>query len=213
MKSYKSTRTLFFISLGLVVIFGLWFVFNLYTYSQRELDTRETLRQTEIIYGIFNIEEDVVLTARYIMGNDDIIAHLTVLGTSINHAVVHGVDNEFYLYHDLLRQPNSNGSIFLDYLNSPCFTNRSTIIYGHNRANGTMFYDLQLFQERHFFDENDTIIVTTIEEKLIYEIFAVFITHIYFNYIQVDFSDDYEFLTLIYEIKDRAIHLRDVPIT
>ena len=203
----------FYISIGLATIFGLWFAFNIYTYIRRGFEAREILRQTEIIYGIFSFEEDAVLVARHVMNNDDIVAHLKIPGTSINHAVVHGMDNEFYLYHDLLRQPNSNGSIFLDYLNSPCFTNRSTIIYGHNRTDGAMFHDLQFFTERDFFEENDSIIVTTVDEKLLYEIFVVFTTHIYFNYIQVNFADDYEFLVLVYEMKDRAMHLRDIPIT
>ena len=209
----KKTNKLYYIIIGLVVVFGIWFALNLYTYVQRELDTRETLRQNEIIYGIFNFEEAIVLTARHIMSNDDIIAHLSVPGTSINHAVVHGTDNEFYLYHDLLRQPNSNGSIFLDYLNSPCLTNRSTIIYGHNRSDGTMFHDLRFFQEYDFFKENDLITVTTAYDVFQYEIFAVFTAHISFNYIQVDFANDYEFLALVYEMKDRAMHLRDIDIT
>jgi len=213
LKPKKCTNILFYISLVLVAIFGLWFAFNLHAYIRRVFHNREILRQSEIIYGIFSFDEDVVLTARHIMNNDDIVARLTIPGTSINHAVVHGKDNEFYLYHDLLRQPNANGSIFLDYLNSPCFKNRSTIIYGHNRIDGTMFHDLQLFQEREFFEKNDSIVITTIDEKLLYEIFTVFITHIYFNYIQVNFADDYEFLALVYEMKDRAMHLRDMYIT
>jgi len=212
LSSGKKTNKLYYAAVGLAAVFGILFVFNLYTYIRRELDTRETVRQNEIIYGIFNFEEDIVLTARHIMNNNEIVAHLSVPGTSINHAVVHGIDNEFYLYHDLLRQPNSNGSIFLDYLNSPCFTNRSTIIYGHNRSDGTMFHDIRFFQDYEFFEENDLIVVTTAYDEFLYEIFAVFTAHISFNYIQVDFADEHEFLALVYEMKDRAMHLRDTAI-
>jgi sortase B len=209
----KKKKMLFYSAIGLAAVFGILFVFNIYTHIQRGIDTQETRRQNDIIYGVFNFEDELVLAARNIMNNDDIIAHLSISGTSINHAVVQGTDNEFYLYHDLLRQPNSNGSIFLDYLNSPSFTDKSTIIYGHNRNNGTMFHDIRFFQDYEFFADNKLISVTTLEDSFLYEIFAVFTAHISFNYIQVDFADGYEFLALVNEMKDRAMHLRDVTIT
>lgn len=213
MNSSKKTGKIYYVLIGLAVVFAIWFAFNLYAHIRRGLDAEETLRQNEIIYGIFNFEEEIVLAARYIMGNDDIVAHLDVFGTSISYAVVQGNDNEFYLDHDLLRRPNSNGSIFLDYLNSVYFTDRSTIIYGHNRSDGTMFYDIQLFLDYEFFWDNDRMTVTTVHDELVYEIFAVFATHINFNYIQVEFADNYEFLSLVYQMKDRAIHLRDITIS
>lgn len=213
MKQSQNINKLFYVVIGLAVIFGIWFAYNLYIYARRMADASETNRQTEIINGIFNFEDEAVLTARYIMGNYEIIAHISIPGTAINYAVVHGVDNEFYLYHDLLRQPNLNGSIFLDYLNNPCFTDRNTIVYGHNRSNGTMFHDLMLFQDEEFFKENDIIIITMINDVLQYEVFAVFTTHINFNYIIVDFADDYEFLKLVHEMKDRAMRLRNTAIT
>ena len=211
--SSKKRKIFIYVLIGLVVLFALWFAFNIFTHIRRGIDTNETVRQAEIIDGIFNFEENVVQAARYIMGNDDIVAHLAVPGTSISYAVVQTIDNEFYLDHDLLRRPNSNGSIFLDYLNSPYFTDKSTIIYGHNRSDGTMLYDIQLFMDYEFFWNNEHMIVTTDSGELVYEIFVIFATHINFNYIQVDFADEDEFLSLVYQMKDRATHLRDIEIS
>lgn len=213
MKSNKTARKLLYLVTALAVVCILFFAYYLFAYIQRTAHTAEIQRQSEIISEISRLYQDVVQTARDLLNNDEIVAHIYIPGTSINYAVVHGVDNEFYLYHDVLRKPNSNGSIFLDYLNSPCFTDISTILYGHNMENGTMFHDLGLFKEKEFFEENESIFVTTLYETLHYEIFAVFTTHVNFNYIIVDFADYYEFLNLVYEMKDRAAHLRDVTIT
>lgn len=206
-------RRLYYITAGLAVLFAVWLAFSLYTYLGRADDTRETLRQARLTDRIFASEDNPVQSAREAMANDDIIAHIYVPGTAISYAVVQAADNEFYLYHDITRRGNSNGAIFLDYLNSSDFSDRNTIIYGHNRSDGTMFHDIQLFQDYSFFRGNPYIIITAEDAVLHYEIFAVFTAHISFNYIRVDFADDYDFLDLLLEIKDRAIHLRETEIT
>jgi len=201
-------KNAFRIACVFVAIFAVWFSFNLHTYIRRRLDAHESARQAEIMREIFSVED-----MRFATRNDEIVARIFVPGTAINYIVVHGKDNEFYLSHDMFREPNENGSIFLDYANDPCFTNRNTIIYGHNRDNGTKFHDLQLFQNGEFFNDNSTIFITTQENLLQYEIFAVFTAHMTFNYIQVDFPDDDAFLSLMNEIKDRAMHSREIEIS
>jgi len=196
----------FYIVLGLAAVFGIGFAFNLHAYIRRLADTQEIIRQADIS------RNESIQSLRYIFSNEEIVAHINIPATNISYAITQGADNEFYLYHDLLKQPNGNGSIFLDYLNSPCFTDKSTIIYGHNREDGTMFHDLQLFQDYDFFQENRYIILNTMEGTLYYKIFAVFTAHISFNYIIVDFADSYAFLALVEEMKDRAMHQREVEI-
>lgn len=211
MQKKRINKFVYCAGLILLAAFVLWFAFGAAAYFRRITDERETIRQSEALRG--QSDKSVVLAARDIMNNDEIIAHIAVSGTAIDYAVAHGQDNEFYLSHDLMRRPNENGAIFLDYANSPDFTDRNTIIYGHNRRSGIKFHDLQLFQDREFFEENGHIVITTLDGVFIYEIFAVFLAHISFQYIQVDFADDYDFLFLVAEIKDRAMHTRNVSIS
>jgi len=147
-----------------------------------------------------------VIIAREITGNADIVAYIHVDGTNISHAVLQGEDNEFYLYRDINRQPNVNGSIFLDYANSPYFDDRNSIIYGHNMRNGEMFHNIRYFMNLDFFQENRYITIITEHEILTYEIFSAFSTRVDFEYIQVDFYDDDDFLRLLSEVQRRCIH-------
>ena len=195
----------------LVVVFALWFLSNLSAHQRRATDDEEAARLSEMIRNAAE-SASPVQAARGIAGNEDIVAYIEIPGTSIRYAVAHGADNEFYLHHDLRRRPNENGSIFLDYLNSPDFTDRSTIIYGHNRQNGTKFYDLQLFQDLPFFETNKQIFLRTMDDDLVYEVFAVFVTHINFQYIQVEFRDEDDFLELVHEMQRRSMHPSDVMI-
>ena len=153
---------------------------------------------------------EAIIEARELTGNDDIIAYLHIEGTNISNVVVHCHDNNFYLYHDIHRQRNVNGALFLDYLNSPDFTDRSSIVYGHNMRNGTMFHNIRYFMNAAYFNAHRYITVFTETEMLTYQAFAAFSTRIDFNYIQVEFRDDDDFLYLVNEIKRRSVHNSDI---
>lgn len=143
--------------------------------------------------------------ARELTQNPDIVAYLFIEGTNVNNVVVQGVDNNFYLHRDMFGNRNINGSLFMDFRNSPDFTDRNTIIYGHNMQNGTMFHNLRYYMRRDFFEAHPHIKVITDDTIFIYEIFAIFSTHIYFDYIQVDFEDDEEFGALLREMTRRSV--------
>jgi len=145
-------------------------------------------------------------------GNDDIIAFIHIPGTHIQYVVVQGRDNAFYLERDLFGQRNSAGTVFMDYRNNADFSDPSTILYGHNMRSGLKFSQLHLFNQQDFFLENRYIQIFTDNGLIEYEIFAVFSTHISFNYIQVHFQGN-EFEQLIHEIVQRCYHNANIPIT
>ena len=135
-----------------------------------------------------NMPSNPVFAARELTGNSDIVGFIYIPGTSIKNLVVQGRDNIFYLNHDVYGRRNSHGELFLDYNNSRDFGDTSSIIYGHNMRNGTMFFDLRLFAERGFFLQNRFVYIVTEFETITYEIFAVFSASVHFNYIQTDFA-------------------------
>ena len=47
---------------------------------------------------------------------------------------------------------NSSGCIFLDSQNTPDFSDRHSIIYGHHMKNGTMFSGLTEDKKQEFYD-------------------------------------------------------------
>ena len=153
----------------------------------------------------------LVPEARAHYGNDDIVARITIPGTAIDYLITHTDNNVFYLYHSIRGYRTAAGTVFLDYLNTPDFSDPNSIIYGHNMRNGTKFHDLRMYRSQEFFEENNLMIVTSAYDVLYYDIFAVFTTHINFNYIQVHFEDG-EFLELVEEMKSRSYHQTDIEI-
>jgi len=84
--------------------------------------------------------------------NPDVLGWLDVYGTGIDFPLVQGKDNNRYLNRDAMGKYSGAGSIFLDYRNSPDFSDFSTIIFGHHMKDGAMFGPIGLFYDRAYFD-------------------------------------------------------------
>jgi len=143
--------------------------------------------------------------ARELADNPDIVAYLFIEGTNVSNVIVQGPDNVYYLHRDMFGNRNVNGSIFMDYRNTPDFTDPNTILYGHNMNNGTMFHNVRYYLNQEFFEAHPHIKVITNDTVFVYEVFSAFTTHIEFDYIQVDFEDD-EFEELVVEIASRSVY-------
>lgn len=85
--------------------------------------------------------------------NPDVIACIQIPALDISYPVVQGKDNYYYLHHMFDGQENKNGSIFVDYHNQPDFSDKNTIVYGHNMKNGSMFGTLDRYQDQSLYQE------------------------------------------------------------
>ena len=86
--------------------------------------------------------------------NSDIIAWIRIPDTKIDYPVVQGKDNAYYLKHTFQKTEHAAGSIFLDMDNEADFSNRKSILYGHNMKDGSMFHVLRNYQDIDFFQEH-----------------------------------------------------------
>lgn len=93
--------------------------------------------------------------------NPEVWGWILIPGTEINHPVLLGSDNDFYLTHNWKRESNYMGAIFLEYTNSPDLADHNTIIYGHNMRNGTMFSDIYSYREQAFYDAHPCVYLVT----------------------------------------------------
>jgi len=149
--------------------------------------------------------------AREMTGNPDIVGFLFVEGTNITNVILQGQNNSFYLNRDMFGNHNINGSVFMDFRNSPDFTDPNTILYGHNMNNGTMFHNVRYYMNREFFEAHSHIKVFTDDRLFIYEIFSTFSTRVDrayrmdFDYIQVVFENEEEFGDLVDEMMRRRM--------
>ena len=77
--------------------------------------------------------------------NEDIYAWIYVPDTHINYPVVQSqTDDNFYLDHDIYGNYSFAGAIYSQVCNNKFFTDRVTVLYGHNMANNTIH--IKLFQ-------------------------------------------------------------------
>lgn len=136
--------------------------------------------------------------------NPDAVAWINVPGTDIDYPVVLGEDNDFYLDHSAERQYYPLGAIFEDYEDQRNVDdNRNTVLYGHNVWYGGMFHDVEKFLERDFF-ENTPVYLYTMEKVYIYEPFSIFEASWEYQYFQIDFEDDDEFVAFLSEMRDNS---------
>ena len=105
--------------------------------------------------------------------NPDIVGWIIIKGTNINYPLLQCSNNEYYLDHAYNEEYNDAGSIFLDYRNADDFTDQNTVIYGHSRLDGTMFYELKQFRSQEFSDEYPIVMIVTEQNVFYYQIFSV----------------------------------------
>lgn len=107
--------------------------------------------------------------------NPDIYAWVEIPGTDVSYAVLHREgDNPFYMTHSEDGSYFSGGCIYSEDYNSEDFTDRMTVLYGHNLRSGRMFAYLNEFADPSVFEQHRTINVYLPDKMLVYEIFAAY---------------------------------------
>ena len=151
------------------------------------------------------------LRAQY--GNNDIVGYLKIDGTSIDSLVTQYRDNDFYLTHDINKNPSSAGWIFMDYDNNIAKDDRSTVIYGHNMKSDTMFHALRNWQDKNYYEKHKYITFNTAYDNMDWEVFAFVKTDTDFYYIQTQFPDDASFMSVVDGLEQRALYDTGVQVT
>ena len=103
--------------------------------------------------------------------NSDIIGWLTI-GTMVDEAVVQR-DNEYYMDHNVKKQSDVSGAIFLDANVSLETRPYALILYGHNMKSGARFGCLRNFENAGFYRKYPFLTFDTLYEDGRYVIFSV----------------------------------------
>ncbi len=147
--------------------------------------------------------------------NPDVCGWITLDSTVIDYPILRsGKDKaeDFYLDHDMYGTAKRAGSIYIQRMNSDDFSDKVTVIYGHNMLNGSMFAALKKYRNAQYFNENSEIKVYAKGHIYTYKIFSAFVyddRHI-LNSFNFDNDEEYqEFLddctnppTLIRNVRD-----------
>lgn len=164
--------------------------------------------------------------------NKDTIGWLYIDGTTVNDAVVkvnYNDDNKYYLRRNANGENDNSGCYYADFRcksGNRSTLSKNTVIYGHNlgraenalladyenHANGPKFAQLLKYQDPEFAKSHPYIYYSTIEEDMVWQVFAVFYTNISFDYINPDPADA-TFGSLIKKAQDLSFYDYGIEVT
>lgn len=164
--------------------------------------------------------------------NKDTIGWVYIDGTTVNDVVVkvnYNDDNKYYLRRNANGENDNDGCYYADWR---CKTgnrnsiSKNTVVYGHNlgrsanglipdyqnHANGPKFAQLLKYQDEEFAKAHPYIYYSTIEEDMVWQVFAVFYTDIKFDYIEPNPADA-TFNSLLKKAQDLSFYNYDVEVS
>ncbi len=140
---------------------------------------------SQIYSSAFNVQEDMLKlkptvndgdgTASFeelLAINPDVCAWVTLDNTKIDYPVLQGSTNLTYINKDVYGEFSLSGSIFLDTRNNRDFSDRYSLLYGHHMDKSAMFGDLDLYEDKTFFEQNSTGELILPDKSYNLEIFA-----------------------------------------
>lgn len=123
--------------------------------------------------------------------NDEIYSWITIPNTEVDYPVLQSKSNDyFYLDHGVDKEYRFAGAIYSQFCNKKDYSDRVTVLYGHNMADNSMFASLHSFEDPDFFASNRDMTIYTADKRLDYDIVSAFVyddSHIMNSY---DFTKD-----------------------
>ena len=202
-----------FIVLIIVVVLSLGIEVSIKNLNINETNTNNPKENnTQELVTINNIINDT----KEEYNNEDIVGKITIEGTSIDELVVQSNDNDYYLTHNLNKEYDKYGSIYMDYrinLN----TSRKILIYGHNSSiynkNVVPFQELENYYEESYYKNHKYITLALGEEIRNYEIFSVYIETSDFTYMNLNFKSNEDWYNHIRKLKNKSLYDTKVNLT
>ena len=209
---------------GLILIsivvgsFGYVFIRNyasMQEVSQIQQAVNEKISMSNEIVEDEEVDEDIdsglQIKNRYIDAitsiNPDVVGYLKVKNTNVDYPVVISSDNVYYLEHNLYKEYDQNGWIYMDFRNSVTTLNDNTIIYGHNMYySGVMFGTLHRVLNSSWQDDPNNLIISfnTAYETMNWQIFSIYTIPKTSDYLRVSFDDETDKMNYINMVKGRS---------
>jgi sortase B len=189
------------------------------------MDDLETMDKSKMIAERKRIEEEIkdneirTQVDQLLKINSDIKGWIRIENSLVNYPVVQTDDNSFYLNHDVAKNKNQYGTIFIDELNDVSnpekLQGQNIILYGHHMKNGdeSMFGSLERFRKAEFFNANDSIILNLFPESFMFQIFGIYLVNQDFDYRNTRLGTDQDIQNLINRLMKEHIQFREVTLT
>lgn len=227
-KSYKivSLAAVVFISAALILVGWRSYHFISQLNSELKIESLYNLpsptHNGESPFSNINIEplstQGIILKSNYInpkfeallKENSDTVGWLKIPNTRINHVILQGDDNIFYLEHDFFGNKSVSACMMLD---SGCDiekVEKHFVIYGHRMKSGTMMNDILKYEDKEFFYANPIIEFDTIYEPMKWEVFSTYCRDYNFNNTQIVFGSNAQWLSYIESFKNESYYETNV---
>jgi len=138
--------------------------------------------------------------------NEDVTGWILVPGADISYPILQGRTNDTYLWTAYTGGYAKTGSIFSDYRGERDFSDKNTVIYGHNMKDGSMFAPLMNYKDAEWLSEHDFFYILTEEGARCYEVFAVVICDALDEIYTFDFENDAEFSAWLDRARSMALN-------
>ncbi len=143
--------------------------------------------------------------------NPDIHAWIKIPGTPIDYPVLQSQASDlYYERRSYTGEYSISGCIFTQYYNTPDFSDRNNVLYGHYMLDGTFFGTLHNYKDPQFFEENRYIYITIPGHVLVYDIFAAYETDNRHVLTLCNYSDDEDYLNYLRSCLDPATMVRTI---
>jgi len=144
-------------------------------------------------------------------------AWLVIEGTIIDYPVMYrdgdkGNNNDYFLRRLPDGSSHRNGSIYIDGRNSPDFTDRNTVVYGHNMGSGDMFGALKNYRRQEFYEQHPIAYIYTPERDYALVLFAGYDLDSAYEVPPMTFRDSEAFLQHIENIRRRSVFRSGVEV-
>lgn len=188
-----------------------------FTISILVLDKNNTEKITVSINNNYNIidKNNKIEELQQIHNNNDIVGILSIPNTSIDEIVVKTTDNDYYLSHNIDKEYNIHGSIYMDYrINLD--NSKKVIIFGHSSPgddiNTVPFNELEEYYSYDYYKEHKNINLILNNETRTYEIFSVYVETKDFSYMNLNFEDTDTWYNHILNLNSKSLYNTNISL-
>jgi sortase B len=150
---------------------------------------------------------------KLVENNPDTVGWLRIPNTNVDHVVMQGDDNFYYLDHNFFEDKLTAVSMTLDFRLDAANLEGNVLLYGHHMQVGTMLNDLGKYRRESFYRQNPIIYFDTIYEEAQWEVFSAYVQSNRFNYFKMDFESRDEYFQYIKALQRESIYETDVELS
>lgn len=199
----KKKRIIIILSIIIVAFLSIFLLVPKNTNKQKKQEPKTEEKTIVKKYDIDKIQADY--------NNEDIIAYINIPNV-LETPIAKGVDNDYYLNHDLYKNDDYRGTVEMDFRNTT--TDKKILIYGHSGEEQELpFLQLNKYIEEQFYRDNPYIYLYTKEDERKYKIISSYIETEDFDYVNLISFNGLTYKEHVEKLKNKSLFPTDATIT